>query len=147
MFKTLEVRGLNKVSQGPGRSLEALRDLTFAVEASELVCVVGPSGCGKTTMLRCVAGLLELPGGMRRRLAIARAVADEPHVLLMDEPFAAVDAQTRADLEDLAVDLPDERDQLTTRSDPRFTQLRSHVYAQIQQAERGGHPGQLTAGR
>jgi NitT/TauT family transport system ATP-binding protein len=40
--------------------------------------------------------------------------------------------------EDLAVDLPDERDQLTTRSDPRFTELRSHVYAQIQQAKRGG---------
>jgi NitT/TauT family transport system ATP-binding protein len=40
--------------------------------------------------------------------------------------------------EDLAVDLPGERDQLTTRSDPRFTQLRSHVYAQIQQAKRGG---------
>jgi hypothetical protein len=45
--------------------------------------------------------------------------------------------------EDLAVDLPDERDQLTTR----FTQLRSHVYAQIQQAKRDGHPGQLTGGR
>jgi NitT/TauT family transport system ATP-binding protein len=41
--------------------------------------------------------------------------------------------------EDLAVDLPGERDQLTTRSDPRFTQLRSHVYAQIQQAKRRDH--------
>jgi NitT/TauT family transport system ATP-binding protein len=40
--------------------------------------------------------------------------------------------------EDLAVDLPEDRDQLTTRSDPRFTELRSHVYAQIQQAKRGG---------
>jgi hypothetical protein len=49
--------------------------------------------------------------------------------------------------EDLAVDLPDERDQLSTRFDPRFTQLRSHVYAQIQQAKRDGHPGQLTGGR
>jgi NitT/TauT family transport system ATP-binding protein len=43
--------------------------------------------------------------------------------------------------EDLAVDLPDERDQLGTRSDARFTQLRSHVHAQIQQAKRGrGEP-------
>jgi NitT/TauT family transport system ATP-binding protein len=43
--------------------------------------------------------------------------------------------------EDLAVDLPDERDQLTTRSGPRFTRLRSHVYTQIQQAKRGdGQP-------
>ncbi|MEX3105349.1 MULTISPECIES: ABC transporter ATP-binding protein [unclassified Streptomyces] len=252
----LDIRNLQKTYTGHGRTVEALRDVTFSLDAGELVCLVGPSGCGKTTLLKCVSGLLDptggelrlqgrpitgpppgmavvfqeygrslfawmtvrqnvtlplrgkklgkarqaelvehaldvvglsdahaaypwqLSGGMQQRVAIARAVAYQPEVLLMDEPFAAVDAQTRADLEDLVrrlwrdlgvtvlfvthdideavylgqrtivlsksptvvkedlhIDLPDERDQLHTRSTPRFAELRARVYAQIQRAK------------
>jgi NitT/TauT family transport system ATP-binding protein len=115
---------------------------------------------------------------MQQRVAIARAVAYEPRIMLMDEPFAAVDAQTRADLEDLvrslwqrfgvtivfvthdideavylggrvlvlsssptelmddvAIGLPEQRDQLTTRSSPEFARLRGHVFELIQRAK------------
>ncbi len=62
---------------------------------------VGLSGCERQYPW-------QLSGGMQQRVAIARALAYKPEVLLMDEPFASVDAQTRADLEDLVLKVQDE---------------------------------------
>jgi NitT/TauT family transport system ATP-binding protein len=67
-----------------------------AHRVEESLSSVGLAGAGKKFPW-------QLSGGMQQRASIARALAYQPQILLMDEPFASVDAQTRADLEDLVI--------------------------------------------
>jgi NitT/TauT family transport system ATP-binding protein len=165
-----EARALCKEFRGRNGIVHALKDVSFAAEEREFLCIVGPSGCGKTTLLKLIAGLLEpssgqiifgedpangrprsamvfqqhglfpwmtvldnvafglemqrvgrqerygrardfiekvglvpfarsypheLSVGMSQRVGIARAFVSDARILLMDEPFASLDMQTR----------------------------------------------------
>src|SRR5256712_5257908 len=57
MFQ-IELRTVRYSYDANERQVEALRDVSFGVGTSELVCVVGRSGCGKTTLLNILAGFL-----------------------------------------------------------------------------------------
>jgi NitT/TauT family transport system ATP-binding protein len=66
--------------------------------AAELLAAVGLKGYEKHYPW-------QVSGGMQQRVAIARGLAAQSRLLLLDEPLAAVDAQTRAELQDLLLDL------------------------------------------
>jgi NitT/TauT family transport system ATP-binding protein len=76
-----------------GMDTKAKRD-----RARELLDAVGLSGFASHFPW-------QVSGGMQQRVAIARGLAAQSELLLLDEPLAAVDAQTRADMQDLLLDL------------------------------------------
>jgi NitT/TauT family transport system ATP-binding protein len=90
LFPWLSVRG-NVEFPLRSRGIAKAERRARAAEALEWV---GLSGAGAKYPW-------QLSGGMQQRVSIARALACQPSLLLMDEPFASVDAQTRFELEDL----------------------------------------------
>ena len=94
LFPWLTVRG--NVEFGP--RLRGFEEARRREVASRFIQMVGLSGFEH-------AYPKELSGGMMQRVAIARALANDPEVLLMDEPFGALDAQTRVFMQELLLDI------------------------------------------
>ena len=179
--KVIEAHKLGLSFQTQDGPVEALADVSLAVEEGEFVSLIGPSGCGKTTLLRAIANLemptsgslivnrmsaeaarlaraygyvfqapallpwrtvednvklpleimglddvagrvsrnlelvnlkgfekkfpWQLSGGMQQRVSIARAITFDPKLLLMDEPFGALDEIVRDKLNQQLLEL------------------------------------------
>jgi NitT/TauT family transport system ATP-binding protein len=171
----IAVQNVSRVFTSGARTVHALENVSFDIQAGDFVSLVGPSGCGKSTLLKIVSGLLpassgsisvsdnpvdgplenvgmvfqspvllkwrpvlgnillpvefakldlarhreraesllklvglagfeemyphQLSGGMQQRVSLCRALVTDPQLLLMDEPFGALDAMTRDELD------------------------------------------------
>jgi len=94
LFPWLSVQG--NVEFGP--RLRGVPEARCREVAARFIQMVGLTGFER-------AYPKELSGGMMQRVAIARALANDPEVLLMDEPFGALDAQTRVFMQELLLDI------------------------------------------
>jgi NitT/TauT family transport system ATP-binding protein len=184
----VEVRGLGKLYKSGARTVEAVKNVSFAIREGEFVALLGPSGSGKSTVLNMIATLLTpssgeilidgsvsrnkvsrqvgyvfqkdtlfpwrtvadnigygmelagvpkaerlrrvadcldqaglrdfgevypsaLSGGMRQRAALMRTLVLEPQILLMDEPFGALDTHTKIDMHEVLLKIWDRKKQ------------------------------------
>lgn len=71
----------------------------------------------------------QLSGGQRQRVALARTLMEDKPVILLDEPFSALDAQTRADMQELTAELLTDRTVLLVTHDPaEAARLGHHIF-------------------
>ncbi|NND03683.1 MAG: ABC transporter ATP-binding protein [Acidimicrobiia bacterium] len=94
LFEWLSVH--DNVSFGP--RMNGVPEAQYEPHVDELLSTVGLAGFGDKA-------IYELSGGMQQRVALARCLANDPEVILMDEPLGALDALTREKMQGLILDL------------------------------------------